>query len=128
MARCKNAVAPLVNKAPTVTTVQGRLTVVVQNMPFMAFDAATGFVQDPSRVYLVMGDRFGVFKRVAFLYGNMLALEFSLPIVTSASSVSASLTVNPPSGGRSLMAAFAFDRFNAEMKLICLSNCDGSGI
>ena len=126
MARCKDAAEPLEGKAPMITTEQGRLTVVVKNMPSMSFDPTTGSIADPSIVSLAIGNGFGLFKRVAFSEGATQGLEFSLPTVASVSNSPASLSIAPPSQASPSTVAFTCNRFDAEMKIACLTNCVGS--
>ena len=125
MGRCQNATEPLDGEAPLRITEPGRLTVVVENMPRISFDPATGSVVDPSIVSLTVGAGLGTFKRVAFIEGARLGLEFALASVASASNAPASLTIALPFQTPSTVA-FMCKRFDADLKIACLTNCVGS--
>jgi len=130
MGRCGDRSMPLVNKAP-LTSSGGTLSVLVKDLCFVSYDATDGRVspEDSSRLSLALGIRFAEFKRVAFMEDDLTILEFSIPEVDVATSVTAKLLVHPRSRSLPCSATITFVRFDERLQMTC-ENCktcsDGS--
>ena len=122
--RCGDNTAPLQDRAPR--TGGGTLSIVVKNMPSVPFHALDGTISDSSRVSLTLGDRYGLFKKFAYTVDDIACLEFSVPTAPEVKNIMGTVTIRPMTSSISSTAMFAFEFFDKDLMLECLTTCNAS--
>jgi hypothetical protein len=108
----------------------GVLTIVVDNMPQIPYNATSGLVQSPATVSLRLGKVFASIRRILVSDGLRLSFEAQLlGAALEAGRVSAQLSVQPNTALQLVtVAVFSIRFFNDQIEFLCISTCQGSSV